>query len=175
MGAALSALSPLATSLGALLFLYRAVLGGDVGNLEGVVRGHRPQRLPVVLTEDEVRRVLNNLQGTPAMVAQILYGSGLRLMEALCLRIKDVDFEKNSIVVRDGKGDKDRNTMLPESLKASLQTHLTSVYALHSDACSSASSRHPQARKMPHIAPFFCNPPTGAGLRYPYDPGAAWS
>ena len=67
------------------------------------MRGHRPQRLPVVLTEDEVRRVLSNLQGTPALVAQILYGSGLRLMEALCLRIKDVDFEKNSIVVRDGK------------------------------------------------------------------------
>jgi integron integrase len=118
-------------ALGALLFLYRTVLGGDVGNLEGVVRGHRPQRLPVVLTEDEVRRVLSNLQGTPALVAQILYGSGLRLMEALCLRIKDVDFEKNSIVVRDGKGDKDRITMLPESLKASLQSHLTSVYALH--------------------------------------------
>jgi integrase len=67
-------------------------------------------------------------------------------MEALCLRIKDVDFENNSIVVRDGKGDKDRITMLPESLKASLQSHLRSVYGLHSDACSSASSRHPQAR-----------------------------
>ena len=64
-------------------------------------------------------------------------------MESLCLRIKDVDFEKNSIVVRDGKGDKDRITMLPESLKASLQSHLTSVYALQSDACNSASSRHP--------------------------------
>jgi integron integrase len=118
-------------ALGALLFLYRTVLGGDVGSLEGVVRGHRPQRLLVVLTEDEVRRVLSNLQGTPALVAQILYGSGLRLMEALCLRIKDVDFEKNSIVVRDGKGDKDRITMLPESLKASLQSHLRSVYGLH--------------------------------------------
>ena len=79
------------------------MLGGDVGSLEGGVRGHRPQRLPVVLTEDEVRRALSNLQGTPALVAQILYGSGLRLMEALCLRIKDMDFEKNSIVVRDGK------------------------------------------------------------------------
>jgi integron integrase len=118
-------------ALGALLFLYRTVLGFDVGSLEGVVRGHRPQRLPVVLTENEVRRVLSNLQGTPALVAPILYGSGLRLMEALCLRIKDVDFEKNSIVVRDGKGDKDRITMLPESLKASLQSHLRSVYGLH--------------------------------------------
>jgi integrase len=87
--------------------------------------------------------LFSNLQGTPALVAQILYGSGLRLMESLCLRIKDVDFEKNSIVVRDGKGDKDRITMLPESLKASLQSHLTSVYTLQSDACNSASSRHP--------------------------------
>ena len=84
-------------ALGALLFLYRTVLGGDVGSLEGVVRGHRPQRLPVVLTEDEVRRALSNLQGTPALVAQILYGSGLRLMEALCLRIKDMDFEKTPL------------------------------------------------------------------------------
>ena len=97
----------------------------------GGVRGHRPRRVPVVLTDTEVRIVLGNLQGTPALVAQILYGSGLRLMEALCLRIKDVDFEKNSIVVRDGKGDKDRITMLPESLKVSLQAHLTNVFALH--------------------------------------------
>ena len=117
------------------------MLGFDVGSLEGVVRGHRPQRLPVVLTENEVRRVLSNLQGTPALVAQILYGSGLRLMEALCLRIKDVDFEKNSIVVRDGKGDKDRITMLPESLKASLQSHLSSVYALHQKDLSEGWAR----------------------------------
>ena len=128
-------------ALGALLFLYRTVLGFDVGSLEGVVRGHRPQRLPVVLTENEVRRVLSNLQGTPALVAQILYSSGLRLMEALCLRIKDVDFEKNSIVVRDGKGDKDRITMLPESLKASLQSHLSSVYALHQKDLSEGWAR----------------------------------
>jgi integrase len=71
--------------------------------------------------------LFSNLQGTPALVAQILYGSGLRLMEALYLRIKDVDFEKNSIVVRDGKGDKERITMLPERLMASLQSHLSSV------------------------------------------------
>ncbi len=106
-----------------------------------VVRGHRPRRLPVVLTEKEVRIVLDNLQGTPALVAQILYGSGLRLMEALCLRIKDVDFEKNSIVVRDGKGNKDRITMLPESLKVSLQAHLTNVFALHQKDLSAGWGR----------------------------------
>jgi integrase len=79
-------------ALGALLFLYRTVLGGDVGSLEGVVRAHRPRRLPVVLSEDEVRRVFCNLQGSSALVGQVLYGSGLRLMEALRLRIKDMDF-----------------------------------------------------------------------------------
>ena len=106
--------------------------GGDVGSLEGVVRSHRPQRWPVVLTEYEVRRVLSKLQGTPALVAQILYGSGLRLIEALCLRIKDGDFEKkNYIVVWDGKGDEDRITMLPEIPKVPLRSHLTNVYTLH--------------------------------------------
>jgi integrase len=87
--------------------------------------------------------LFSNLQGTPALVAQILYGSGLRLMEALCLGIKDVDFEKNSIVVRDGKGDKDRITILPESLKASLQSHLSSVYALHQKDLSGATTSMP--------------------------------
>jgi site-specific recombinase XerD len=87
--------------------------------------------------------LFSNLQGTPALVAQILYGSGLRLMEALYLRIKDVDFEKNSIVVRDGKGDKDRITILPESLKASLQSHLSSVYALHQKDLSGATTSMP--------------------------------
>ncbi|MFN9942715.1 MAG: tyrosine-type recombinase/integrase, partial [bacterium] len=112
------------------------------------MRGHRPQRLPGVLTENEVRRVLSNLQGTPALVAQILYGSGLRLMKALCLRIKDVDFEKNSIMVRDGKGDKDRITMLPESLKASLQSHLSSVYALHRKYHSNATTSMPARYRL---------------------------
>jgi integrase len=73
-------------------YAQRTVLGGDVGSLEGVVRAHRPRRLPVVLSEDEVRRVFCNLQGSSALVGQVLYGSGLRLMEALRLRIKDMDF-----------------------------------------------------------------------------------
>jgi integron integrase len=118
-------------ALGALLFLYRTVLGGDVGSLEGVVRAHRPRRLPVVLSEDEVRRVLGNLQGPSALVGQLLYGSGLRLMEALRLRIKDVDFENSSLIVRDGKGHKDRITVLPESFKVPLKAHFKEVWALH--------------------------------------------
>ena len=97
--------------------------------------------------------LFSNLQGTPDLVAQILYGSGLRLMEALCLRIKDVDFEKNSIVVRDGKGDKDRITMLPESLKASLQSHLTSLYALHQKDLSGATTSMPARYRKRCVQP----------------------
>ncbi len=118
-------------ALAALLFLYRTVLGGDVGSLEGVVRAHRPRRLPVVLSEDEVRRVFVHLQGTSALVGKVLYGSGLRLKEALRLRIKDVDFDQSCIVVRNAKGHKDRITVLPESLKIPLKAHLNDVRALH--------------------------------------------
>ena len=118
-------------ALAALLFLYRTVLEGDVGSLEGVVRAHRPRRLPVVLSEDEVRRVLGHLQGPSALVGQVLYGSGLRLKEALRLRIKDVDFDQSCIVLRDAKGHKDRTTVLPESLKVPLKTHFRDVWAVH--------------------------------------------
>ena len=106
--------------------------------------------------------LFSNLQGTPALVAQVLYGSGLRLMEALCLGIKDVELEKNSIVVLDRKGDKDRITMLPESLKASLQSHLSSVYALQqkdlSDTTTSMPARYrkqcvPQCKQQASTSP----------------------
>lgn len=118
-------------ALAALLFLYRTVLGGDVGNLEGVIRARRRQRLPVVLTVDEVRAVLGHLGGAEALVAQLLYGSGLRLMEALRLRIKDVELEQRCITVRCGKGDKDRRTVLPTSLVVPLQRHLQDVRRVH--------------------------------------------
>jgi integron integrase len=128
-------------ALAALLFLYRTVLGGDVGSLEGVVRAHRPRRLPVVLSEDEVRRVLGHLQGPSALVGQVLYGSGLRLKEALRLRIKDVDFDQSCIVVRDAKGHKDRITVLPESLKVPLKTHFRDVWAVHQQDLSEGWGR----------------------------------
>ena len=118
-------------ALAALLFLYRTVLGGDVGNLEGVIRARRRQRLPVVFTVGEVRAVLGHLDGTEALVAQLLYGSGLRLMEALRLRIKDVDLEQRCITVRCGKGDKDRRTMLPDSLVEPLQRHMQGLRGVH--------------------------------------------
>jgi integron integrase len=118
-------------ALAALLFLYRTVLGGDVGNLEGVIRARRRQRLPVVLTVGEVRAVLGHLGGAEALVAQLLYGSGLRLMEALRLRIVDVDLEQRCITVRCGKGDKDRRTVLPLTLVEPLQRHLQGVRDVH--------------------------------------------
>ena len=118
-------------ALAALLFLYRTVLGGDVGNLEGVIRARKRQRLPVVLTVGEVRAVLHHLDGAEALVAQLLYGGGLRLMEALRLRIKDVDLEQRCITVRCGKGDKDRRTVLPSSLVDPLKRHMKEVQHQH--------------------------------------------
>jgi integron integrase len=118
-------------ALAALLFLYRTVLGGDVGNMEGVIRARKRQRLPVVLTVGEVRAVLLHLDGAEALVAQLLYGGGLRLMEALRLRIKDGDLEQRCITVRCGKGDKDRRTVLPSSLVDPLKRHKKEVQHQH--------------------------------------------
>jgi integron integrase len=118
-------------ALAALLFLYRTVLGGDVGSLADVIRARRRPRLPVVLTVAEVRAVLGHLGGAEALVAQLLYGSGLRLMEALRMRIKDVDLEQRCITVRCGKGDKDRRSVLPSSLVKRLQRHLQVVRRVH--------------------------------------------
>jgi integron integrase len=118
-------------ALNAIVFLYRELLGREVGELEAVVRAKRPPKLPVVLSVNETKRVLDRLDGTTGLMARLLYGSGLRLMECLRLRVKDVDFEYRQITVRDGKGAKDRVTMLPASLIASLQAHLERVKALH--------------------------------------------
>jgi integron integrase len=114
-----------------LLFLYQKVLEADPGQIAGVVRAVRPKRLPVVLTRDEVRRVLAQLTGTYRLIASLLYGSGLRLLECLRLRVKDVDFARNEITVRQGKGDKDRRTMLPVRVRPDLIEHLGRVKRLH--------------------------------------------
>ncbi len=114
----------------ALLFLYQKVLDADPGRIAGVIRAKRPLRLPVVLTKPEVRLLLAQLTDTYLLIAQLLYGSGMRLLECLRLRVKDLDFERNEITVREGKGDKDRRTMLPESLKPELQKHLEKVRIL---------------------------------------------
>lgn len=108
----------------ALVFLYREVLGLDVGRPGRVVRARTPSRLPVVLTPTEVRAVLDRMQGTHRIIATLLYGSGMRLMECMRLRVKDVDFERREITIREGKGDRDRVTMLPDAVRAELGRQL---------------------------------------------------
>jgi integron integrase len=111
-------------ALAALLFLYQKVLGQQVPWLDKVIRAKRGKRLPVVLTRDEVSRVLAEMRGTPRLIATLLYGSGLRLLECLRLRVKDIDFSRNEIVVRQGKGGRDRVTMLPRAAVEPLRSQL---------------------------------------------------
>ena len=120
-------------ALSALLFLYREVLNSKLPWMNEMVRAKRPARLPVVLTQAEVQAVLSRMQGVPLLLAQLLYGTGMRLMECIRLRVKDVDFDRLEILVRDGKGGKDRVTMLPQKLAAALQQHLTWRRALYQD------------------------------------------
>ena len=115
----------------ALLFLYKEVLGSQLPWLDNIETAKRPQRLPVVLTRTEVDAVLSRMHGINGLIARLLYGSGLRLMEAVRLRVKDVDLEQCEIPVRDGKGAKDRVTMLPSSLVDALRAHLVLVRELH--------------------------------------------
>jgi site-specific recombinase XerD len=100
----------------ALLFLYQQVLSKNIELIDGVVRAKRPQRLPVVLTKDEFKRVLDRMDGASRLMGLLLYGAGLRLMECCRRRIKDIDFAPNEIVVRSGKGNKDRYTVLPSTV-----------------------------------------------------------
>ena len=118
-------------ALSALLFLYRHVLDQDLPWLDGVVRAKRPARLPVVLTRDEVRAVIHALRGPPRLMAVLLYGAGLRLLECARLRVKDVDFASNQVVIRGGKGEKDRVTMLPAAVREDLAGHLEAVREQH--------------------------------------------
>ncbi len=120
-------------ALAALLFLYGKVLNRPLGRIEGVVRARRPRRLPVVLTRQEVRAVLDELDVTPRRVCTLLYGSGLRLLECLRLRVKDIDFHRHEITVHDGKGLKDRVTMLPSVVREALQAHLEKVRRQHAE------------------------------------------
>ncbi|MES2236827.1 MAG: integron integrase [Pseudomonadota bacterium] len=115
----------------ALLFLYKEVLGVDLPWLDDVERAKAPKRLPVVLTPMEVQEILNRLEGTPHLVVSLLYGTGMRILEALRLRVKDVDFSRKEILIRDGKGFKDRVTMLPGMLIGPLKLHLKRVKDLH--------------------------------------------
>lgn len=123
-----------AQALAALLFLFKYVLQVSLQWIGNVTRAHRPKRLPVVLTRAEVRRLLAELRGPYWTVANLLYGSGLRLLEALRMRVKDLDLETRTLVVRDGKGMKDRRTILPESLLEPLRIRLARLRTLHDAA-----------------------------------------
>lgn len=118
-------------ALNALVFLYKYALDSPIGEITGTVRAKRPQRLPVVLTQEEVRAVFRHLSGVPWLVACLLYGSGLRITEGVRLRVKDVEFQRRAIVVRDGKGAKDRVVTLPDQVIEPLQNHLAWARTLH--------------------------------------------
>ena len=120
-------------ALSALLFLYRAVLEEPLPWLEDVVRAHRPLRVPVVLTLEEVRDVLRHVDGVSHLVSLLLYGSGLRLMEALTLRVKDVDFARRQLTVRDAKGKRDRRAVLPDAAAPLLEEQLAHARGVHID------------------------------------------
>ncbi len=130
--------------------------GPEVGDLGQLVRARKPTRLPIVLTREEVKAVLSLLQGDKWLMASLMYGAGLRLMECLRLRVQDIDFARNEILVRNGKGAKDRVTMLPESLKRPLQEHLQKVKAVHEKDLANGWGRVPLPdaldRKYPYAS-----------------------
>ena len=141
-------------ALNALVFLYKRVLNRPLGEIEGVVRAKRPQRLPVVLSRQEVKRLLRNLNGAHWLAACLMYGSGLRLMECVRLRVKDIDFDHRAILVRSGKGDKDRVVTLPDELIPVLRRQLEAVRNIHekdlADGFGAVYLPHALARKYPN-------------------------
>lgn len=143
-------------ALSALLFLYREVLGVDLPWLDNVTRAKKPQRLPTVLSPAEVAAALGRMEGTHALMARLLYGTGMRLMECVRLRVKDLDFGRRETMIRDGKGAKDRVTVLPETLLSPLAAHLEKGRRLYDDdrAAGKAEVWLPDAlaRKYPNAA-----------------------
>ena len=141
-------------ALNALLFLYRHVLHQPWPEIGPIAHAKRPRRMPTVLTQEEVTAVLAQLHGTSSLMTSLLYGAGLRLMECLRLRVKDLDFAYAHIVVRDGKGAQDRVTLLPQALVAPLQRHLIKVQALHEEDVAEGYGNvylpYALARKYPH-------------------------
>ncbi len=130
----------------ALLFLYRTVMGRELDGLEASVRAQSSRRVPVVMSVEEVRAVLGALGGTHYLIATLLYGGGLRLLECLRLRVKDIDFARSQLCVRQGKGRKDRFTTLPDSIRPAMSLHLAQVRALHQRDLKNGHGRAP----LPH-------------------------
>ena len=143
-------------ALSALLFLYRHVLRKPLGDLGAITRARRPKRIPVVMTREEVAAVLATMEGPTWLVASLLYGSGLRLSECLTLRVQHVDFGSRTLLIRDGKGAKDRSTMLPAALIGPLDGHLSRVRRIHQEDVSEGFGRvvlpDAIARKYPAAA-----------------------
>ena len=141
-------------ALAALLFLYREVLGQEFSWMANVIRAKRPRRIPVVLSRDEVTRLLAMLDGQPWLMAALLYGAGLRLMECVRLRVKDIDFGRGEIVVRDGKGGKDRRVPLPNATREALKAAIDRARVLHGHDLARGLGRvwlpHALARKYLH-------------------------
>lgn len=137
----------------AILFLYREVLEIELPWLDDIVGAKTPKRLPVVLTREEVQAVLGRMSDTHWLITSLLYGTGMRVMECLRLRVKDVEFKRGEILIRDGKGAKDRVTVLPASLKSALQAHLARIKVLHdrdlAEGCGRVYLPHALARKYP--------------------------
>ncbi len=157
-------------ALAALLFLYRELLERDLA-LEGVVRARTRRRLPVVLTPEEVREVLAHLNGDEALVAGLLYGSGLRLMEALRLRVHDLDFSRRELTVRDGKGGKDRRTILPARVGEQLSSHLEQVRRLHR---ADLAEGHGRVRLPQALARKYPNAPLEWGWQWVFPQRHRW-
>lgn len=141
-------------ALHAVLFLFKQVLGRNVENLSGVLRAKVKRRIPVILSKDEVRSVIDELEGTMALIGRLLYGTGMRIGECIRLRIKDVDFTNNMLLIHGGKGDKDRRTYLPKKLLEPLNTHIARVKELHekdlSQGHGQTSMREALMRKYPN-------------------------
>ena len=161
-------------ALSALLFLYREVLQIDLPWMESVVRAKRPQRIPAVLSRAEVTRLLAMLDGQAWLMAALLYGTGMRLMECLRLRVQDVHFDRKEIVVRNGKGGKDRRVPLPQRLRERLEEQLQRTRILHAQDLAQGLGRvylpHALARKYPHAATEFAWQYVFAAQRHSIDP-----
>jgi integron integrase len=143
-------------ALNAIVFLYSQVLRIDLGDFGPMERAKRPERLPTVLTQAETSRILNVMNGIHGLMAKLIYGCGFRLMECIRLRVKDIDFERNQVIVRDGKGKKDRSTMLPEQLKPLLSEHLKRTKIIHEQDLKKGLGEvylpYALARKYPNAA-----------------------
>ncbi len=171
-------------ALAALLFLYQKVLQVELPWLDGVVRAKPSRFLPVVLTPGEAKEVLSHLQGEHWPIASLLYGACLRLREALTLRVKDVQFDCRQLIVRSGKGGKDRSAILPDMLVDPLRQHLAAVGCVASPSCGSRDctaprersgqgGEHCEARLLPHLTAQLRHPPPGARVRHPHGAGTA--